>query len=918
MVFQRITAKQFLALLCMVLSLALLSSGLVTWVASNWQSISPNYKILLVQAILLLIAVSLLILRLRLRSRQVESRQYNPTHYWWYQGLAFLGAVVSGALIALVGQIYQTGADTWQLFALWFLLILPWFAFSANVFIAALAAVVVNTAMVLFLMGNQLLISQSLATYLLAFLNTALFVLLEQKRARYESLWAVLSTCVLICAVAIFAMAEVDTFDGSIAFHLLVAAALLTVYVKLSSGPLRLKVLIITILAASVTSYILETASSTYWGSYGFAWTLLQIGMIWVAAAFAALWLWRKQFENRKESSNHVATGVLPISITVFLSLSSVLAAFFVFLAFYLGFFGGYEHDFEAFRTELALSCLVVSLLGIYLTKHRASMAYAFIVLYEVAVFISIEKAFSTYYFTAFGGLNTEGLFSAVLLPLSGLVTSILIYRKRSEVWLRFISALGLFVFLGLLTRLPFIITVFSEVTLLPLLFMGVMWWGFKRPDKVSLSLFAAFVMWALYVVVSNYYQIYMMMYFGGESEHYFRKILLAFLQPFKYIFIYPFKAEELGHVVPVLEYLINAFHWLIVVLYSFVPLWALLQISKHQGATIKTVAVLMGLLVAWLWSGRMDVLIPLSMMLLGYHLKSRALYYSAVVLGLLSMSMFYFSLMMPLTHKAYLLLLSGGLFMLIYLAFAKKLLLGDEGTLLHADSALSQLNGIVESIKHRIVPSSQTAYYGLLVLAVVLPIATSQWQVHSYERTLESGKSVLLRLQPVDPRSLMQGDYMVISYEISSQVRLELRKLLDVAPKGNSDFLSDDDPLPVSEKFKESLVSDSGMRLFVEVSLKDGVAEKVLGFYDSEEVAALEIKEGVVYLPFVAKNFSTRHGGIVSPRFSTEFFFNEERAKAYEEARFAEVVVTEGRVMLKALLDIDRNMIDTATGVAQ
>ena len=31
-----------------------------------------------------------------------------------------------GALLALIGQIYQTGADTFEMFAAWAALILPW------------------------------------------------------------------------------------------------------------------------------------------------------------------------------------------------------------------------------------------------------------------------------------------------------------------------------------------------------------------------------------------------------------------------------------------------------------------------------------------------------------------------------------------------------------------------------------------------------------------------------------------------------------------------------------------------------------------------------------------------------------------------------------------------------------------------
>lgn len=44
-----------------------------------------------------------------------------------YGGVSLLMAsILLGALLALYGQTYQTGADTWQLFANWAILILPW------------------------------------------------------------------------------------------------------------------------------------------------------------------------------------------------------------------------------------------------------------------------------------------------------------------------------------------------------------------------------------------------------------------------------------------------------------------------------------------------------------------------------------------------------------------------------------------------------------------------------------------------------------------------------------------------------------------------------------------------------------------------------------------------------------------------
>ena len=42
-------------------------------------------------------------------------------------------------------------------------------------------------------------------------------------------------------------------------------------------------------------------------------------------------------------------------------------------------------------------------------------------------------------------------------------------------------------------------------------------------------------------------------------------------------------------------------------------------------------------------------------------------------------------------------------------------------------------------------------------------------------ERLLASGRSVLLQLAPVDPRSLMQGDYMALRFRVADEARQAL-----------------------------------------------------------------------------------------------------------------------------------------------
>jgi Uncharacterized membrane-anchored protein len=60
--------------------------------------------------------------------------------------------------------------------------------------------------------------------------------------------------------------------------------------------------------------------------------------------------------------------------------------------------------------------------------------------------------------------------------------------------------------------------------------------------------------------------------------------------------------------------------------------------------------------------------------------------------------------------------------------------------------------------------------YNRILIIAnLVLLLGYVNWSVFKKEQTLKDGRLVLLHLAPVDPRSLMQGDYMKLNYEITS-----------------------------------------------------------------------------------------------------------------------------------------------------
>jgi len=103
--------RQWLDHALLALGAGLACAGVLVFFAFNWQDLHKFARFgLLAGAISLLAALA-----------------------WWrpagdLPGQAALGGaqLLAGVLLAVIGQTYQTGADAWQLFALWALLAIPW------------------------------------------------------------------------------------------------------------------------------------------------------------------------------------------------------------------------------------------------------------------------------------------------------------------------------------------------------------------------------------------------------------------------------------------------------------------------------------------------------------------------------------------------------------------------------------------------------------------------------------------------------------------------------------------------------------------------------------------------------------------------------------------------------------------------
>ena len=137
--------QRYLNLLFLLLTVGFLTSGVVTLIAANLDYFSDLAKIYGLQTLLVVTVVLGIYCFIRESRRQAKEKLK-----WKTYSLFFVVSVLIGGLFALVGQTYQTGADVWQLFAVWTLCQLPFLLLFPNVASALLFAATANVAFYLF------------------------------------------------------------------------------------------------------------------------------------------------------------------------------------------------------------------------------------------------------------------------------------------------------------------------------------------------------------------------------------------------------------------------------------------------------------------------------------------------------------------------------------------------------------------------------------------------------------------------------------------------------------------------------------------------------------------------------------------------------------------------------------------------
>ncbi|MGE6108431.1 DUF2157 domain-containing protein [Aeromonas sobria] len=194
--------RQLFDRLLLLLGCLCLGAGIIFFVAFNWQGLGRLPRLGLVE--LPLLAMLLVLWRA-------------PLSDGARQGLLLLCALNLGALLALVGQTYQTGADPWQLFALWALLLLPWALLGQSPLLWTLSWLLSQLALVLYwrlgLFNLFFSFNEEGLAWCLALLNALLWLLLWRLPGRYRLMPAYLPA--LAAGLGVTLLVLLSLFDAA-------------------------------------------------------------------------------------------------------------------------------------------------------------------------------------------------------------------------------------------------------------------------------------------------------------------------------------------------------------------------------------------------------------------------------------------------------------------------------------------------------------------------------------------------------------------------------------------------------------------------------------------------------------------------------------------------------------------------------
>ena len=860
--------QRYLNLLFLLLTIGFLTSGVVTLIAANLDYFSDLAKIYGLQTLLVVTVLLGIYCFIRESHRQAKEKLKWKTYSFF-----FVVSVLIGGLFALVGQTYQTGADVWQLFAVWTLCQLPFLLLFPNVASALLFATTANVAFYLF---NEQNAYNSMCYAVL--INAGLLVISELfSKAFHDQHWRILPKVFLVLTFAslfgliviydvyFYAYAWGELGRSPLSSLLIAIPALITLYVyhKYRFDFINLIISVIALLGAYcflASLLIRGVEEGVVLGLIGFIFTVMAIK--WLVK------LYKQEYPNNKKF--HWA-----ISILWMIALLIALVTIGVWLFFSLGLDAS-----SAFIVGILLFGIAWSI-----TLNKDKNEYTTIL---AGLFFLIANSFLGFYllvkfddfFLLLGyEFSEDSNFAIFISALIFTVIIIVSYKLMPNSLVRILLVTQLLVFWQIsynlyfhnysLNNTWFNNAWFNKIQLLSSI---VLFYWVMRPNQSSRIHLKPIgwgtVLFSLWISVPSYMVIpwvdYGLIDTDVSSD------------------VMPADAMSFDNVLQVLSgqfwshFQFDVSH-ILYLLVCALPLIVYALMNKHsESKHTEAVLILFVLtLFALGFVGIPVILYLTALLLLVYGTDSRAFFGLLVFAFVVYLGGFYYQLSIPLLYKGVLLVSFAVIFAIVTL-------------FLHARyKAPSQ-----SAVENHSVFKAPIWLVGVFVIAL---LGAVNYKVQQFEDVLATGKPVVLKIAPADPRSLMQGDYMVLNYAILSEIQ-------------QSQFLSEsNESLETSESIdageaNETIGIDesspSGKKAYILVHLdKNHVAT----FCEEQSEIPTDFKHCTpnVYLPI-------RYKGWLPELPSQDYFFAEGKGEHYAQAEYAEYRFKDGILLLARLLDKD------------
>ena len=860
--------QRYLNLLFLLLTIGFLTSGVITLIAANLDYFSDLAKIYGLQTLLVVTVVLGIYCFIRESRRQAKEKLK-----WKTYSLFFVVSVLIGGLFALVGQTYQTGADVWQLFAVWTLCQLPFLLLFPNVASALLFAATANVAFYLF---NEQNAYNSMCYAVL--INAGLLVISELfSKAFHDQHWRILPKVFLVLTFAslfgliviydvyFYAYAWGELGRSPLSSLLIAIPALITLYVyhKYRFDFINLIISVIALLGAYcflASLLIRGVEEGVVLGLIGFTFTVMAIK--WLVK------LYKQEYPNNKKS--HWA-----ISILWMIALLTALVTIGVWLFFSLG------------LDESSTFIVGILLFGIawLITLNKDKNEYTTIL---AGLFFLIANSFLGFYllvkfndfFLLFGYEYREGSnFGIFISKLIFTAIIIVSYKLMPNSLVRILLVVQLLVYWQVSYNLYFHSYSLNDIWFnnawfnkIQLLISIALFYWVMRPNqsaRIHLKPIAwGTVLFSLWISMPSYMALPWVDY-GLIDTDISSDVMSA-------------DTMNLDNVLQVLSrqfwthFQFDVSH-ILYLLICALPLIVYALMNKHsESKHTEAVLILLALsLFALGFVGIPAILYLTALLLLVYWTDSRAFFGLLVFAFVVYLGGFYYQLSIPLLYKGALLVSFAVIFAIVTL-------------FLHARYKTPSQS----AVENHSVFKAPIWLVGVFVIAL---LGAVNYKVQQFEDVLATGKPVVLKIAPVDPRSLMQGDYMVLNYAILSEIQQS-----QFLSESNESLESNEsiDAGEANETIGIDESSPSGKKAYILIHLdKNHVAT----FCEEQSEIPTDFKHCTpnVYLPI-------RYRGWLPELPSQDYFFAEGKGEYYAQAEYAEYRFKDGILLLARLLDKD------------